>query len=369
MRINKIILRNFRNIINQQICFSENVNILTGLNAQGKTNLLESVCVAAFGRSHRTSVDEEMINFDSDSAAVEVFFFFYDVENNILINLNRYEKKQFKLNEHTVKARELMGNINLVMFSPDDLLLIKGPPSLRRKFIDLEISQTSKFYYKDLLQYNRIVQRRNTLLKRIYERNINKSQLETWDEQLSVKAASLVKKRKEALRKLAMLASLMNRRLTDSKENLATQYYQPYFIKGEDDFENTLNPEWYLKKLKETIDIDLSRKMTTIGPHRDDIIFLNNGINLRNYGSQGQQRTGVLAFKLAELEYIKSEVGEYPVLLLDDVMSELDEQRREQLINFVRDKIQTFITTTDINIFKNPKFTKFYIVKKGNITE
>ncbi len=369
MRISQITLRHFRNYEALSLSFDKNINVFIGDNGQGKTNLLEAIYVTAIGRSHRTGIEAEMIAWQQADASIEVEFERHSVNHHIIIRLGRSGNKQVILNNHPIKIRDLLGTLNVVLFSPEDLALVKGSPALRRRFLDMEISQTSKVYYKELLQYNRIVQQRNNLLKKIKEKKASSDQLDSWDEQLAKGAASLVRRRKEALRKMSMLANLMHRKLTNSQETLSTQYYQPYYQEGIDQEQQTTVDEWYQNKIKSARSIDIIRGVTTIGPHRDDLLLTVNGINLRTYGSQGQQRTGALAFKLAELEYIKSETGEYPVLLLDDVMSELDSSRREQLTTFVKDRIQTFISATDRQLFVQPKFATFYHVKEGKILE
>lgn len=368
MRISRITVRQFRNYEEQKVSFDNNINVFIGNNGQGKTNILEAFYLAAIGRSHRTTNDQEMIHFDHNQATVEVDFERHHIAHHLLIKLERQGKKQFILNDQVVKTRELIGTLNVVLFSPEDLLLVKGAPVQRRRFMDMEFSQTSRIYYQELMKYNRIVVQRNNLLKKIKEKTEKIDQLDSWDDQLAHTAASLVKRRQGALKKMFMLANLMHRKLTDSQETLTTAYYQPYFQEGIDNHYHILDPEWYKKKIINSRIIDINRGITTVGPHRDDLCLTVNGINLRTYGSQGQQRTGALAFKLAELEYFKSETGEYPVLLLDDVLSELDSIRREQLTLFIKDRIQTFITATDHQLFQQPKFASFYTVSKGIIT-
>ena len=236
---------------------------------------------------------------------------------------------------------------------------------MRRRFLDIEISQVSPIYYQHLLKYNRIVAQRNTLLKKIRENKEQPDMLDEWDEQLAIVGSQIVKKRLIAIKKLAMLANLMHRKITDNKENLTVIYHKH----GIDETVIDNLAEEYKSKLVESRKNDIWRGSTSVGPHRDDLILSVNGINLRTYGSQGQQRTGVLALKLAELEFIKSETGEYPFLLLDDVMSELDASRREHLIAFIQDRIQTFITATEEKYFPNNKFGKFYQVINGTIME
>jgi DNA replication and repair protein RecF len=365
MRVNRLILRNFRNYRSLDIDFKANINIFIGENAQGKTNILEAIYLGSIGKSHRTSDDDDLVGWDLPNAGVDVFFNRQGADNKIGFRLVKSQKKEILLNEFPIKPREVIGSLNTVLFSPEDLWLIKGAPMLRRRFIDMEISQAVPAYYRHLLQYNRILHQRNNLLKKIRERKAACELLETWDAQLATTAAIIVNKRMEALKKIGMLANLMHRRLTVSKENLSLGYYQA----GAEEDTAVISNEWYLKNFKRCRDGDIGSGSTSIGPHRDDIILKVNNKDLRNFGSQGQQRTGILALKLAELEFLKSETGEYPVLLLDDVMSELDGQRREQLLLFIRDRIQTFITATDAALFPTVKIGQYHRVKEGRIVE
>jgi len=365
MKVNKIILKNFRNYVNITLDFTQSINIFVGDNAQGKTNILESIYYGAMGRSHRTNVDAELIRWQQDAASVSIFFSRLNIENSLLFKFGTQQKKEIIANQHTIKPRELIGLLNVVLFSPEDLMLIKGMPTLRRRFLDIEISQASPAYYQQLLKYNRIVSQRNTLLKKIRDNKEKSDMLDTWDQQLIVAALQIVKKRTIAIKKLAMLANLMHRKITDNKENLTVIYEQH----GISDTKIEHLAAEYEKQLLERRQLDIWRGSTSIGPHRDDLILSVNGINLRTFGSQGQQRTGVLALKLAEIEFIKSETGEYPILLLDDVMSELDASRREHLLEFIQDRIQTFITATEEKYFPDKKFGKYYHVLEGTIVE
>lgn len=365
MKVNKIILNNFRNYVNLTVDFTNSINIFIGENAQGKTNILESIYYGAMGHSHRTNTDAELIRWQQEGASISLFFSRLDVENSLLFKFSTGHNKEIISNNYQIKPKELVGLLNVVLFSPEDLMLIKGMPTMRRRFLDIEISQVSPTYYQQLLKYNRIVSQRNTLLKKIRENKEKPEMLDTWDEQLAIIGSQIVKKRQLTVKKLAMLANLMHRKITNSKENL-TVIYQKH---GIDEVAIDNLADEYRNKLIESRQNDIWRGSTSVGPHRDDLILSVNGINLRTFGSQGQQRTGVLALKLAELEFIKSETGEYPVLLLDDVMSELDASRREHLISFIKDRVQTFITATEEKYFPDHEFGKFYHIEKGTIVE
>ncbi|MEG6584443.1 DNA replication/repair protein RecF [Dendrosporobacter sp. 1207_IL3150] len=365
MRVKQLVLRNYRNYVNLSLNFTQNINIFLGQNAQGKTNVLEAIYYGAMGRSHRTNIDAELIRWNENAGSVNIVFNRLDVENNLNFRFINDQNKEIIYNGQAIKPRELIGALNVVLFSPEDLLLIKGAPVGRRRFLDTEISQANPAYYRQLMQYNRIISQRNTLLKKIREKKAKPDLLDSWDEQLAVLAANLVNKRLNAVKKLAMLANLMHRRITNSKENLLVNY-QTSCIELNDQ-KNIA--ECYIEQLNSMRNVDIIRGSTGVGPHRDDLVLTVNGVNLRSFGSQGQQRTGVLALKLAELEFIKSETGEYPVLLLDDVMSELDANRREQLLAFIKDRVQTFITATDDKFFPEWKPGKYYTVTAGTITE
>jgi len=365
MKVNKLILKNFRNYIDITLTFTQSINIFIGQNGQGKTNILEAIYYGAMGHSHRTNTDSELIRWQQESASISIFFSRLTIENNLLFKFNNNQKKEIITNNYPIKPKELIGLLNVVLFSPEDLMLIKGLPNMRRRFLDIEISQISPTYYQQLLKYNRIVAQRNTLLKKIREYTEKPEMLDAWDEQLAIVGDQIVKKRQVAVKKLAMLANLMHRRITNNKENLTVIYHKH----GIDDKVTEHLIDEYRFKLVELRQNDIYRGSTSVGPHRDDLILSVNGINLRTFGSQGQQRTGVLALKLAELEFIKSETGEYPVLLLDDVMSELDASRREHLIAFIQDRIQTFITATEEKYFPDNKFGEFHQVVNGTIME
>lgn len=365
MKVNQIILRNFRNYTHLKLDFTQNINVFIGENAQGKTNVLESLYYGAMGRSHRTNTDSELIRWQQKAGSIEIAFSRMNVDNRLHFTMYQQEPREIQHNGYKIKPKEVVGLFNVVLFSPEDLLLVKGMPSLRRRFLDMELSQASPNYYQQLTKYNRILSQRNMLLKKIRERKASLEMLLPWDVQLAEMAGKIVGKRLEAVKKLSMLANLMHRKITANRENLSIVYE----VQGFTDKEDSISSEQYMKKIEEMRQQDIFRGSTSIGPHRDDLILWVNGMNLRTFGSQGQQRTGVLSLKLAELEFIKSETSEYPILLLDDVMSELDASRREHLLAFIKDRIQTFITATEEKYFPEERFGKFYRVENGMVTE
>ena len=347
MKAKSLQLKNFRNYSELELSLSPNINVLLGENAQGKTNIAEALYYAAMGRSHRTTTDSDLIAWDASEARLHLLFERLDVDNTLEFQFQRGKRRIMRKNSEIIKTRELLGTFNAVLFSPEDLFLIKGAPSERRRFLDSELSQASSAYGHELMQYARILMQRNNLLKKIKERRAKKDMLLLWDGQLAESAARIVEKRFLAVKKLNMLANLMQRRISAGKENLSLSY-ELYGCAEEPPCVTSGLIPWYSKKLEESRELDILRGSTSVGPQRDDILLKVNGINLRSFGSQGQQRTGVLALKLSELEFLRSETGEYPILLLDDVMSELDRTRRERLMEFIRkERIQTLITATD----------------------
>ena len=341
MYMTELELIHVRNHRHKQITFTPNIIVIHGPNGRGKTNILESAYIATMGHSHRTSDMKDVIHWNEDEASIIVHFMKAETPHTLQIKWGRQGKKLIRLHDNPLSQKELVGTLNTVIFSPEDLELIKGTPSLRRRFLNMEISQTSPQYYHQLTMYQRAVQQRNRVLKE-YSHKAH-APVEDWDEQIATLGAQIIQKRLESLKKLNQLMDLMNRKLTNGKEDLRLQYTQPYS-------EHTLlvTKEDLLSALQSHLVEDRRRFQTSVGPHRDDIIFYSGPMDLKRFGSQGQQRTAILSVKLSELEYIKSEVGEYPILLLDDVLSELDQERRQNLLKFIHKRVQTIITTTDM---------------------
>ena len=340
MYMTELELIHVRNHSHKQITFTPNIVVIHGPNGRGKTNILESAYIVTMGHSHRTSDMKDVIYWNEDEASIIVHFMKAETPHTLQIKWGRQGKKLIRLHDNPLSQKELVGTLNTVIFSPEDLELIKGTPSLRRRFLNMEISQTSPQYYHQLTMYQRAVQQRNRVLKE-YSHKAH-APVQDWDEQIATLGAQIIQKRLESLKKLNQLMDLMNRKLTNGKEDLRLQYTQPYS-------EHTLlvTKEALLSALQSHLAEDRRRFQTSVGPHRDDIIFYSGPMDLKRFGSQGQQRTAILSVKLSELEYIKSEVGEYPILLLDDVLSELDQERRQNLLKFIHKRVQTIITTTD----------------------
>jgi len=345
VNIHSLELVNFRNYEHANWIFPPHIIVLYGPNGVGKSNLLESLYVSTIGRSFRTNDTQDLLQFGAAEAGIIVEFTKRDTRHKINLKLSGKEKKDIRLNGNRILQKELVGTLNTVLFSPEDLQLIKGSPALRRRFLDIEISQTSALYYQQLRLYNKILQQRNKVLKDSYgQRNIS---LAEWDTQLAETGSFIIKKRLDSLRKINLLLDLMNRKLTGGKENLKLTYEQYQITNG-----FLTEPKAFYDQLQSNLSADRHRMSTSFGPHRDDLGFFSGAMDLKRFGSQGQQRTAILSLKLSELEYIKSEVGEYPILLLDDVLSELDKERRQNLLQFIHKKIQTFITTTDLEDVK-----------------
>ena len=375
MKINKIQLVNFRNFSQCAVSFDKMVTVFYGKNGQGKTNLLEGIFYASFGLSHRTSKEEEMIKFSSDGMAVILDFEKEDGFHSI--RMKRYSNqgkfhKEIKIDGKKTSAKEHYSFLNAVMFSPEDLQIIKGDPSLRRRFMDMEISQTDPLYYDLLVRYRRTIRQRNSLLKTIREQNQPKEQLEVWDKEISDINAQILVKRLDNVNKLKKIAAPVFNILSNHIDTLDIKYE----MKGnngelfypEEESPDTMR-EFYLTSLRERRDKDILLGNTGIGIHRDDLKTYINGVESKSFASQGQQRCCALALKLSQIEYVKKITGEYPVLLLDDVMSELDQYRRSQLVGFINDKVQTFITVNDKTLIPEFDSNCYFRVEKGTIKE
>ena len=368
MLVHAIALKNYRNYENLTLSLDEGINIFLGANAQGKTNLLEAICYASLGRSHRTHQDGDLIRFGQEAGSLQLAFSRFAAKSRLEFLFARGRRRKISLNGEPIRLKELVGTLNTVLFSPEDLFIIKGAPAERRRFLDGEISQASPAYYHELATYQRLVAQRNALLKRIRERRAAPAALAPWEPQLAASAARVTAKRLEVVRKLGMLANLMQRRISGSQENLALSLViDSSGGEAPPTVTNALET-WYNEKLQECRENDIARGATTVGPHRDDLMLAVNGVNLRSFGSQGQQRTGALSLKLSELEFLRSETGEYPILLLDDVMSELDADRRQALLAFLRkEHIQTIITATDAAYFPRAHLGTRYRVAAGQV--
>ena len=340
--------------------FDEKINIIYGDNAQGKTNILESMYVCATSKSHRGSKDREIIRFDNDESHIKVNVKKNDMNYRIDMHLKKNKPKGIAVNGIPIKrAVELFGILNIVFFSPEDLNIIKNGPSERRRFIDMELSQLDKIYLDCLINYNKVVNQRNSLLKEyaFSGREDIISSLDIWDMQLVKYGNDVVKSREKFVKEINDLVKSIHTKLSGDREQLEI-IYEPCV--KEQDFES---------ELVRVRDRDLKFKCTNIGPHKDDMCFLINGMDVRKYGSQGQQRTAALSLKLAEIELVKQIIHDTPVLFLDDVLSELDSRRQNFLLDSIGN-IQTMITCTGLDEFINNRFSinKIFKVVNGTVS-
>lgn len=367
MQVKNLTLLNYRNYEYVNIDFSENRNVIYGDNAQGKTNILEAIFLCATGRSHRTSKDNELVKFEEKGYSIITSVVKGNEEDIIEIKYRLNQKKEIRINEIPVKRiGSLIGTLNVVMFSPEDLLMIKEGPSERRRFLDITISQLKPAYFFDLQQYAKILTQRNSLLKNIQNNKALADTLEVWSENLAHVGARIIYTRREFIKRLNIFANENHKRLSDQKENLELEYNTTFDIKGKDEIKEIAVA--FIEVLNRARNSEIQKGTTIYGPQRDDCEILLNGNKVKLFGSQGQQRTAVLSMKLAEIDIMKENTGEYPVLLLDDVMSELDEKRREYLFNSIN-YIQTFITCTEKNFYsgKIKDKHKMFKVYKGTI--
>ena len=358
MFIESIELKNYRNYGELHMDFDPGTNVLYGDNAQGKTNILEAVYVCATTKSHRGSKDREIIEFGEDESHIKMQLRKDDVPYRIDMHLKKNKTKGVAVNGIPIRrASELFGIVNVVFFSPEDLNLIKNGPADRRRFIDLELCQLNRLYVHSLVQYNRVVIQRNKLLKELFFHPEYEEMLDIWDMQLASYGREVSQYRREFIGELNELICPIHQKLSGGKEKLIIQY------------EPNTEADQLEAAVKKSREADRKQKTTLVGPHRDDLSFYVNGIDIRRFGSQGQQRTAALSLKLAEIELVKKIKKEYPILLLDDVLSELDGKRQDHLLASIR-HIQTIITCTGLDDFISHSFQidKTFRVVSGTVT-
>ena len=361
MKVEKAFLENYRNYISEEITFREGLNVVCGSNAAGKTNLMESIFVAAIGRSPRTKNEKEMIKMGEERAYIHLNLEKKFRSHQINVEIDKAEGKKINVDGAKIsRLGELIGLLAVVYFSPDELKMIKEAPQERRRFMDLSLSQESKPYYVALSKYNNLLQQRNKLIKTTDYAEFSQTAF-IWETQMAEVAADIILKRREFIKKIGKTADEYHRRIAGENEDI-TLVYEPC-VEGEtrDEIKQNL-----ALKLEESHEKDYEIGYTTVGVHREDFNITSRGIDLRKFGSQGQQRTAALVIKLAEIEYYYSESGEKPVLLLDDVLSELDENRRTALLQATAGT-QTLITCTEFN----EKVECYHTVKikKGTVEE
>ena len=344
MYIESVQLKNFRNYESLELDLSPGTNIFYGNNAQGKTNILEAIYLCGTTKSHKGSKDKDMIRFGEDEAHIRMMVNRDELSYKIDMHLRKNKAKGVAINGLPIKkASELVGVVTLVFFSPEDLNIIKNGPGERRRFLDLELCQLDKIYLTDLASYNHIVNQRNKLLKDIYVQPSLKSTLEIWDMQMAEYGRRIIEKRREFIRELNETVRKIHYNLTGGLEELEVIY------------EPSSEAEGLESAISSNRERDMRMKLTSVGPHRDDLCVMANGIDIRRYGSQGQQRTAALSLKLSEIYIVKSKIKDTPILLLDDVLSELDSSRQNYLLDSISD-IQTLITCTGLDDFISHQF-------------
>lgn len=358
MKIRSIELENFRNYRSLKLDLNDGINIFYGDNAQGKTNLLEAVYTACTSKSQKSARDREMINFDAPEAHIKLNLTKDVMNYRIDMHLKKNSAKGIAVNGVPIRrASELFGIANVVIFSPEDLNIIKNGPSERRKFIDMELCQLNRIYVHELISYNKVINQKNKLLKSAAFGNDIADFLDIYNEQLVRYGSEIIRLREEFTERLGGIIREIHKHITDDAEEIELKY------------EPDIRPEAFEEELKKRREQELKNAVSLVGPHKDDISFVLNGTDLRHYGSQGQQRTAVLSLKLSELKISEDMTGDRPVLLLDDVLSELDRKRQNMLLSSIND-IQTLITCTGLDDFIDNRFhiDSVYRVSEGHIT-
>lgn len=369
MYLEGIELKNYRNYETVKLSFSPSINVLIGENAQGKTNLVESIYFLAMSRSHRSPRDRELIRWDSDFAKVngQLIKKSHSVPLEIVLSKRGKIAKMNHLEQR--KLSDYIGQLNVILFAPEDLSLVKGSPSVRRRFIDMELGQMNKIYLHHLTQYQRVLKQRNHFLKKAkYDRKHDALYLDILTEQLATEGAEVLYHRYRFVKQLTKWAQEVQTDISNGKEELRISYKTTSSVSDKMSKEELLSQ--LQKDYEKAKEQEIDQGTTTLGPHRDDLVFYVNEKNVQTYGSQGQQRTTALSLKLAEIELMYEMTGEYPILLLDDVLSELDDSRQTHLLNAIQNKVQTFITTTSLDgvqmdLLQNPRIFK---VENGEIS-
>lgn len=367
MIVNKIIIKNYRNFIEAEADLNRSLNIFIGDNGQGKTNLMESIYIASIGRTFRLNSENELINFFENKSSVEIHLIKNNYKVKIEIILEKNKKKTVFINGVKLdKTSEMIGVLNNVIFTPDDMKIIKGSPVERRKFVNIDISQIKPKYKYLLNKYKKVTTERNLILKNYYTKYENKDIINIWDDYLVNIGTEISIYRNDYIHKLKSYATDIYSNISGNKEKFEIIYYSNIGLIDNDKDEIK---KLFHEKIKNNFNNEVLRGTCLYGPHKDDILIKINDKECKYFGSQGQQRSAILALKLAEIEIIKEEVGEYPVLLLDDVLSELDNKRKNYLIEHIKG-IQTIITSTDdhdLNILTKNFNKKNFYINEGKI--
>ncbi len=357
MIIKSLEIADYRNYDSLHIDFSSGTNILYGDNAQGKTNILEAIYMSATTKSHKGTKDKDVVNFMKEEAHIRTYLEKEGIETRVDMHLRKNKSKGIAIDGQKIKkAAQLLGLLNVVFFSPEDLSIIKNGPAERRRFVDMELCQLDQFYLYNLNNYNKIVNQRNKLLKDMYFNPSLRDTLNIWDSQLISFGSKIIERRQLFVEQLNEIILEIHRKLSGGRENLVIQYEPDVLI------------DEYEKKMSLNQERDVKLKQTSTGPHRDDFSFVVGDIDIRKFGSQGQQRTAALSLKLSEIELVKKMTRDNPVLLLDDVLSELDSNRQNYLLSTIGD-IQTIITCTGLDEFVNNRFEidKVFHIESGKI--
>ncbi len=365
MILESLNVHQFRNYESLSIHFHPKLNIFLGNNAQGKTNLLEAIYVLALAKSHRTSKDRELMMFDKDESFINGSVKTSQFTFPLSISISKAGKRAKVNHLEVAKLSDFIGHLNIVLFAPEDLNIVKGSPQIRRKFLNVECGQISKVYLNALSQYQKLLIQKNHYLK---QRKVDLMMLDVLNNQLAEYASVVMLKRQSFIQVIEKYAADIHRDISNQQETLTIDYNSNIKI-------DTTDESALAASIKEVFDSqtekEIERMQTLVGPHRDDIAFFINGKNVGTYGSQGQQRTTALSIKLAEIELIHDEIGEYPILLLDDVLSELDQSRQTMLLTTIRDRVQTFVTTPSISDIKHDILTdmKTFTILSGTVKD
>lgn len=348
MYLKNIQIKNFRNYASEELTFDSNMNVIIGENAQGKTNLLEAIYLLAFTKSYRTANDRELVKWEEEFARIQAELVKKDDQLVPLELVYHHQGKKAKIN-HLEQSRlsEYIGHMNVVMFAPEDLSLVKGSPQIRRRFIDMELGQIEPMYVYHLTQYQKILKQRNHVLKQLQQRETDPAVLHVLTEQLVQHAAVILKKRYFFLDLLKKWALPIHKEISRGLEELDIEYQPSIHVTAEDSKEQIIEKMTAAYEKNEAN--ERYRGTTLIGPHRDDLQLFINERDVKQFASQGQQRTTALSLKLAEIDLIYHQIREYPILLLDDVLSELDDFRQSHLLSAIQGKVQTFVTTTTVD--------------------
>ncbi len=368
MFIEQLHIKNYRNYEQLEVQFENKVNVIIGENAQGKTNVMESIYVLAMAKSHRTTNDKDLIRWDTEYAKIEgrIKKRYGSLPMELIISKKGKKAKYNHIEQK--KLSQYVGNMNVVMFAPEDLNLVKGSPQIRRRFIDMEIGQISPVYLHEVGQLNKILKQRNHYLKQLQiKKQTDKTMLDILTEQFIQSATKVLIKRFEFLHLLQNRATPIHEGISRELEELKIRYKPSVEVSEDQDLSKIINI--YENKYNQVKQREIDRGITLFGPQRDDLLFFVNGRDVQTFGSQGQQRTTALSIKLAEIELIHDEIGEYPILLLDDVLSELDHFRQSHLLNTIQGKVQTFVTTTSVEGIDHQTLREAstFFVREGNL--